>query len=104
MRFTVLRFRADTFKNAEAETVVYLEQKDGSIKKYGPEPGQDMEFAEWHAKVREKLNGAPGWDITDCTTGYTYWNRWNGEYEGGGKVIVDNALRDIGQIETLIRR
>jgi len=95
MRYCVLRFRADTFKNAAPETVVYLEQKNGSIKKYGPERGQDMEFAEWHAKVREKLNGAPGWDINDCTTGYLYWNRWNGEYEGEGMAIVDAALMDI---------
>jgi len=102
MKFTVLRFRADTFKNAEAETVVFLEQKDGSIKKYGPAPGEDLEFKEWYAEVQKGTGGMKNAGFTDFSTGYTYWNRIDGQYEGGGKVIVDNALRDIGQIETLI--
>ncbi len=102
MRYCVLRFRADTFKNASPETVVFLEQRDGSIKKYGPEPGPDLFFAEWHAKVRENLRGAPGWGLEDVTHGFTYWNRWDGTYDGEGKAIVDDALNEIGQIETLI--
>ena len=97
MRFTVLRFRADTFKNASPETVVFLEQRDGSIKKYGSTPGEDLEFKEWYAEVQKGTGGFKNAEFTDFSTGYTYWNRWDGTYDGDGKVLVDNALRDIGK-------
>jgi len=96
MKFCVLRLRSETFDKAEPETIVYLEQKNGSIKKFGPAPGEDLNFAEWHAQVKKELNGAPGWELEDVTHGYTYWNRWEGDYEGEDKAIVDNALKDIG--------
>ena len=101
MRFTVLRFRADTFKNAEAETVVFLEQPNGSIKKYGPAPGEDLEFKEWYAEVRKGTGGFKNADFTDFSTGYTYWNRIDGTYDGDDKALVDDALRDIGAANPL---
>jgi hypothetical protein len=95
MKYCILRFRSDTFKNAEPAVTVFLEQKDGSIKKFGPAPGEDMEFAEWYARVQKGTGGFKNAQFNDFTTGYTYWNRWNGEYEGDDKALVDNALQDI---------
>ncbi len=102
-RYCVLRFRSDTFDDAEPATIVFLEQKDGSIKKFGSAPGEDLEFAEWYARVQKGTDGFKNAGFYDFTTGFTYWNRWDGEYEGDDKALVDEALREIGEIGTLIR-
>jgi len=96
MRFTVLRFRADTFDDAEPAVVVFLEQKNGSIKKFGPSPGEDLEFKEWYARVQKGTDGFKNAEFDDYTTGFTYWDRLEGDYSGDEKAIVDNALKDIG--------
>lgn len=96
MRFCVLRFRSQDFEGSEPETIVFLEQKDGSIKKFGPDPGEDLWFAEWYAGLIKELNGSPDGGIDAYTHGFTYWDRWEGDYSGDEKAIVDNALKDIG--------
>lgn len=77
---------------ADLGTIVILEQKDGSVVKYGPTNGIDEEFSEWFKEHTKEFGKQP---FEDYTTGYAMYACELGEYSGDAKSKVDKELEKL---------